>query len=98
VATGGEQQLNDLAARQNIVVTVPGNTRFYIVIGKAGSDRAMANGTSTTAPGTGAVVPVTGDSIPSIQELRELIELRQELTRMYQQQQKSQIEQTAAPQ
>jgi hypothetical protein len=31
VAVAGEQQLNDLAYHQNIVVTVPGNTRLYIV-------------------------------------------------------------------
>ena len=38
VAVAGEQQLNDLAYHQNIVVTVPGNTRFYIVLAKpAGS-------------------------------------------------------------
>ena len=34
VATAGEQQMNDLAYHQNIVVTVPGNTRFYIVLAK----------------------------------------------------------------
>ena len=34
VAVAGEQQLNDLAYHQNIVVTVPGNTRFYIVLAK----------------------------------------------------------------
>jgi hypothetical protein len=98
VAIAGEQQLNDLAARQNIVVTVPGNTRFYIVLGKPASDRG-ATATGTTAPGTNSVIPrSSGDSIPSVQELRELIELRQELTGMYQQQQKAQLEQAGAPQ
>ena len=32
VANAGQQQLNELAYHQNIVVTVPGNTRFYIVL------------------------------------------------------------------
>jgi hypothetical protein len=98
VAIAGEQQLNDLAARQNIVVTVPGNTRFYIVLGKPASDRG-ATATGTTAPGTNSVIPRNGsDSIPSVQELRELLELRQELTGLYQQQQKAQLEQTGASQ
>src|SRR6185437_5472381 len=36
VALAGEQQMNELAYHQNIVVTVPGNTRFYIVLAKSG--------------------------------------------------------------
>jgi len=96
VANAGQQQLNDQAYRQNIVVTVPGNTRFYIVLAKS------ANSTSTGA-GPGSPVPAGNPggmpgypaaSTPSVQELRELLELRQELTQMYQQQQKSQIAQT----
>jgi hypothetical protein len=35
IALAGEQQLNELAYHQNIVVTVPGNTRFYIVLAKS---------------------------------------------------------------
>ena len=30
IALAGEQQLAELAYHQNIVVTIPGNTRFYI--------------------------------------------------------------------
>ena len=42
VANAGQQQLNDLAYRQNIVVTVPGNTRFYIVLAKPAGASAGA--------------------------------------------------------
>ena len=34
IGIAGDQQLNSLAFNQNIVVSVPGNTRFYIVIEK----------------------------------------------------------------
>jgi len=96
VANAGQQQLNELAYRQNIVVTVPGNTRFYIVLAKP------AGGAGAGA-GPGGPVPASNPSgipgyatapAPSVQELRELLELRQELTQMYQQQQKAQIAQT----
>ncbi len=36
IALAGDQQLTQLAYRQNIVVTVPGSTRFYIVLAKPG--------------------------------------------------------------
>ena len=92
VANAGQQQLNELAYRQNIVVTVPGNTRFFIVLAKPAS-----SGSAGASPG--GQVPSTNPSYanastPSAQELRELLELKQELTQMYQQQQKTQIAQT----
>lgn len=86
VAVAGDQQLNELAYRQNIVVTVAGNTRFYIVLGKPG-DRTSPGGTAP-ASNPNATNTVAG-STPSVQELRELMELRNELTRMYQLQQSS---------
>jgi hypothetical protein len=95
VALAGEQQMNELAYRQNIVVTVAGNTRFYIVLGKAG-ERATPAG-ATPALNSSPANAVAG-STPSVQELRELMELRNELTRMYQQQQQQsslQVSQTA---
>ncbi len=97
VAIAGEQQLNDLAARQNIVVTVPGNTRFYLVLGKPATERSAA-GEKATSAAVGSSVASGDDAVPSVQELRELLELRQELTAMYQQQQKTQLQQTAASQ
>src|SRR6202041_4137191 len=49
VAVAGEQQLNDLAYHQNIVVTVPGNTRLYIVLAKPSGSAGIR-----TKPGGGA--------------------------------------------
>jgi hypothetical protein len=95
VALAGEQQMNDLAYRQNIVVTVPGNTRFYIVLAKptgSASDGAAPSGPVPAGNPRGLQSYATA-STPSVQELRELLELKQELTQMYQQQQKAQIAQ-----
>lgn len=100
VAIGGEQQLAEMAYHQNIVVTVPGNTRFYLVLAKPA--RNPATGFAPTAP-----IPANDPgnqsfsvaSQTSAQELRELMELKRELTRMYQQQQpKTAVEPTSAPQ
>ena len=97
VAVAGEQQLNDLAYHQNIVVTVPGNTRLYIVLAKpSGLGTTPGRAAPTTSPG-GGVPGYAAASMPSVQELRELMELRQELTRMYQQQ-NTQVAQTSSDQ
>jgi len=99
VAIGGEQQLAETAYHQNIVVTVPGNTRFYLVLAKP---------TGNFAGGTPAPPPIPANdprtqsfsaaSQTSPQELRELMELKRELTRMYQQPPRTSVEQTSAPQ
>src|SRR5258707_11617858 len=34
IGIAGDQELNNLTFNQNVVVSVPGNTRFYIVVGK----------------------------------------------------------------
>jgi hypothetical protein len=95
VANAGQQQLNDVAYRQNIVVTVPGNTRFYIVLAKpAGASAGAGPGGPVPASTPGGIPGYATAPAPSVQELRELLELRQELTQMYQQQQKAQIAQT----
>jgi hypothetical protein len=101
VAVAGEQQLNDLAYHQNIVVTVPGNTRFYIVLAKpTGSEvgGATRGGSVPASNSGGAVSSYAAVPAPSVQELRELLELKQELNQMSQQQQKAQITQTSAAQ
>jgi hypothetical protein len=101
VAIAGEQQLNDLAYHQNIVVTVPGNTRFYIVLAKpTGSEvgGATRGGSVPASNSGGAVSSYAAAPAPSVQELRELLELKQELNQMSQQQQKAQITQTSAAQ
>ena len=101
VAVAGEQQLNDLAYHQNIVVTVPGNTRFYIVLAKStGSEvgGATRGGSVPASNSGGAVSSYAAAPAPSVQELRELLELKQELNQMYQQQQNAQITRTSAGQ
>jgi len=92
IGMAGDSQLNELAQRQNIVVTVAGNTRFYIVLGKSAAEE---NGTRS-APALSAPVgnPASPNysvaSAPSVEELRELLELKRELTQMSQQQQQEQ--------
>ena len=99
VAVAGEQQLNDLAYHQNIVVTVPGNTRFYIVLAKpTGSGVGAAPAGPAPAGNPVGATSYATVATPSVQELRELMELKRELTQMYQQQQKALITQTAADQ
>jgi hypothetical protein len=87
VAIAGEQQMNELAYRQNIVVTVPGNTRFYLVLGKPG-ERGAGSAPGTAAPASNSNSSnYTAGAMPSVQELRELMELKSELNQMYEQQQ-----------
>ena len=96
VALAGEQQMNDLAYHQNIVVTVPGNTRFYIVLAKPSG--SVGSGAATNGPvpasNPAGIASYAAGPAPSVQELRELLELKQELTQMSQQPQKTQIAQT----
>jgi hypothetical protein len=95
IALAGEQQLAELAYHQNIVVTIPGNTRFYIVLAKPAAERSVPAG---PVPANNPTVPgLTTASLPSVQELRELMELKRELTQMYQQQQQRVLVQTALP-
>ena len=97
VALAGEQQLNDLAYHQNIVVTVPGNTRLYIVLAKpAGAIGAPTTPSGASPSGNPATVPNYATApTSSIQELRELMELKQELTQMYQRQNAQLVQATA---
>jgi hypothetical protein len=77
----GEQEMSGLALNENIVVTVPANTRFFLVLLKDAGEKAdsKAGGLRNTAQAAGdAAAP-----LPSAQELRELIELKAELNRMY---------------
>ena len=80
IGNAGDQELNELAFNQNIVVTVPGNTRFYIVLENTGSANTGAGGrqaavTTTTQP----------NGVPTLDELRQLMQLKEELSTMYQQ-------------
>ena len=83
IGLAGEQELMGLAYNQNIVVTLPGNTRFYIVL----QDAAIAKQSDLApAAGPGArtnIASAGGQALPTAAELRELISLKDELNRMY---------------
>lgn len=80
VASAGQEELNGLAFNQNLVVTLPGNTRFYIVLQKPasqhdGSGPVTGNTALKNAGATGGV--------PTLEELRQLIQLRREINDLY---------------
>jgi hypothetical protein len=82
VGMAGQDEINTLAANQSIVVSVPGNTRFYVVIEKGNS--AEAGGPVPRS--TGANSPSLSDTkAPTLEELRQLIQLKSELNQMYSQ-------------
>jgi type IV secretory pathway VirB10-like protein len=82
VGNAGQGELNQLSFNQNIVVTIPANTRFYLVLEEGGMDSSSSTGEHSMRAATSA----GGDSNPpTLEELRELIELRRELSQMYQQ-------------
>lgn len=78
VGIAGDQQLNSLAFNQNIVVSVPGNTRFYVVIEKgATASEEQARPTQEHQ--------ARNESLPAAEELGQLMQLREELNALYQQ-------------
>jgi hypothetical protein len=79
IGIAGDQQLNSLAFNPNIVVSVPGNTRFYVVIEREtpASEEPARSGQAQQA---------RSESPPTPQELRQLMQLRQELAALYRQQ------------
>jgi hypothetical protein len=78
IALAGEQELMNAAYSQNIVVTLPANIRFYVVMQKPAAVAARE-------PAPAASIESRRDSIetPTVQELRELMDLRREINRMY---------------
>jgi len=78
IALAGEQELLNSAYSQNITVTVPANTRLYVVLQK------LAMNTSVPPPARNVEAAPRGIEIPTAQELRELMDLRREINRMYQ--------------
>lgn len=77
IGMAADQELNRLAFNQNIVVTVPGNTRFYVVFQKA------AGGAGTESrPASFAAREPNPTRLPSVEELRELMQLKRELSEM----------------
>src|SRR6185295_2895365 len=54
IAMAGEQDLAMQAYQQNIVVTVPANTRFYLVLNEPGVSAPASEG-ATASPGSSAL-------------------------------------------
>ena len=78
IGLAGEQELANAAYAQSISVTVPANTKFYVVLQKAAVN-------TTLPPSIGGANTVSkAVEIPTAQELRELMDLRREINRMYQ--------------
>ena len=79
----GEQELSGLALNENIVITVPANTRFFLVLLKDAGEKLDSKVVPGALRNTAQGVGDAGSPLPSAQELRELIELKAELNRMY---------------
>jgi len=80
----GEQEMASLSSNENIVVSVPGNTRFFVVLLEGSGEKSPARTVLTGGRGATQFAAAGTSSLPSGQELRELIELKTELNRMYQ--------------
>ena len=78
IGIAGDQELNNLTFNQNVVVSVPGNTRFYIVVGKDTTVREEEAQPARTQQASNA-------PLPTANELQQLMQLRRELSEMYQQ-------------
>ena len=81
VGMAGQDEINMLAANQNIVVTVPGNTRFYIVLEKGSSEQQT--GKPGVRPADINNASFANGKVPTLEELRELMQLKNELNEMY---------------
>jgi len=82
IGMAGQGEIWTLTANQSIVVTVPGNTRFYVVVEKGSSEEArrpVPRSTDANSPN------LAGTKAPSLEELRQLIQLRSELNQLYSQ-------------
>lgn len=81
VGIAGQNELNQLSFNQKIVVTVPGNTRFYILIQKT---EDVSGRTSTARHESDSASSVrNAQSVPNLGELRELLELQREMSQLY---------------
>jgi hypothetical protein len=81
VGLAGQNELNQAALNQNIIVTLPGSTRFYLVIQRGATlEASPASDRPRSAQST-----VPNNSVPSLEELRQLLELKREMSQMYEQ-------------
>jgi hypothetical protein len=81
IGIADQDEINRLAANQTLVVTVPGNTRFYVVMEKSSSDQQP--GSPETRPAENPGAGFSAGKVPTLEELRELMQLRNELNQMY---------------
>lgn len=84
IAMGGEQQLAMLAYQQNIVITLPANTRFYLVLNEPGvnvpaTDPVVRNQAASPSSDSTTSTPLAS---MSPQEVKELIAIRNEMREM----------------
>lgn len=75
VALAGEQEMARLAYQQNIVVTVPANTRFYLVLNQTGERRPSRAVESKATEATARMGM-------SDQEMQEMMQIRNEIREM----------------
>ena len=83
IGLAGEQELMALAYTQNVVVMVPGNTRFYIVLQEPVTAPNRLDLTPAAAGARSNIASLEGQALPTAAELRELMALKNELARMY---------------
>ena len=81
----GEQEVTSLAANEQIVVTVAANTRFFIVLVDSNNQDRSPRLTPTGGQREQTQLAAAQSALPSASELQELIDLKSELNRMYQQ-------------
>jgi type IV secretory pathway VirB10-like protein len=82
IGMAGQDEINTISANRSIVVTVPGNTRFYVVVEKGTSEEMGGPAARPTDAGNGNL---SAGKAPTLEELRQLIQLRSELYQMYSQ-------------
>ncbi|MBY0502767.1 MAG: TrbI/VirB10 family protein [Bryobacteraceae bacterium] len=84
VGLAGEQELMRMAYTQNIVITLPGNTRFYIVLQEAATTAAASDTLPASVRNSRSnLAGADAQALPTAAELRELVALKNELNRMY---------------
>jgi hypothetical protein len=80
LALAGEQQMAALAYQQNIVVTVPARTQFYLVLNETSGVRATAGIPESVSRAESAANPI--NSGLTDREMQELLQMRNEMREM----------------
>jgi hypothetical protein len=96
IGLAGEQELMAMAYTQNVVVMLPGNTRFYIVLQESVT---TPNRPDLTPAGVRTnIANAEGQALPTAAELQELVALKNELNRMYREVAAARTSEPLAPQ